>query len=58
MGAWLTPSKNPPTRAMPGRWVGGKGSIAAPTKDLILEGQAYTDDGDPRGTVLVRVKRI
>ena len=58
VGAGLPPSGSPPARAMPGRWVGGKGSIAAPTKDLILEGKAYTDDGDPRGTVLVRVKRI
>ena len=43
---------------MPGKWVGGKGSVASPTKDVILEGKTVSDDGAPQGTVLVRVKRI
>ena len=43
---------------MPGRWVGGRGSVASPVKDSFLEGKVYTDIGDPQGTVLLRVKRI
>lgn len=43
---------------MPGKWVGGKGSVASPTKNQFFEGKTVDDDGNPQGTVLVRVKRI
>eukprot|EP00438_Fugacium_kawagutii_P031009 Skav224082 [mRNA] locus=scaffold942:224151:230115:+ [translate_table: standard] len=43
---------------MPGRWVGGRGSQACPTKDQFIEGRTVGDYGEPQGTVLVRVKRL
>eukprot|EP00438_Fugacium_kawagutii_P004362 Skav212023 [mRNA] locus=scaffold984:219319:221061:+ [translate_table: standard] len=43
---------------MPGKWVGGKGSVASPTKDQFIEGKTVDDYGSPMGTVLLRVKRI
>ena len=43
---------------MPGRWVGGPGSKACPTKDQIIEGRILDDDGGDDGTVLLVVKRF
>ena len=43
---------------MPGRWVGGKGSVASPVKDQIIEGQIVDDEGKPNGNVLILIKRI
>ena len=43
---------------MPGRWVGGKGSVASPVKDQIIEGQIVDDEGRPNGNVLILIKRI
>ena len=43
---------------MPGRWVGGKGSKASPTKGQYIEGEAVDADGNDDGLVLIRVKRL
>ena len=43
---------------MPGRWVGGKGSLASPTKDLLIEGKVFDKEGHGQGTILIKVKRI
>jgi hypothetical protein len=43
---------------MPGRWVGGKGSIASPVKDACIEAEVFSDRGTAQGTILVKVKRI
>ena len=49
---------HPTSHKMPGRWVGGRGSMASPVKDDLIEGRTETDDGEDQGTVLIRVKRI
>lgn len=43
---------------MPGKWVGGKGSLACPTKGQLLEGHVFDDGGSPQGTVFLEVKRL
>jgi len=43
---------------MPGRWVGGKGSVASPVKDAYIEAEVFTERGTAQGTILVKVKRI
>lgn len=43
---------------MPGKWVGGRNSVACPSKDQYIEGKTVDDDGNAQGTVLVKVKRI
>ena len=43
---------------MPTRWVGGRGSIASPTKDQLVEAKVVDDDGADQGTILIRVKRL
>ncbi len=43
---------------MPSRWVGGRGSIASPTKGQLVEGQAVDGEGNDDGLVLILVKRI
>eukprot|EP00438_Fugacium_kawagutii_P033385 Skav211631 [mRNA] locus=scaffold2262:105332:110360:+ [translate_table: standard] len=43
---------------MPGRWVGGRGSQASPTKDQLIEGKVTDEEGNSDGTVLIKVKRI
>lgn len=53
------PGQGPESGApMPGKWVGGRGSVAAPTKDQFIEGKTVDEYGNAQGTVLVRVKRI
>jgi hypothetical protein len=41
---------------MPGRWVGGKGSIASPVRDNYIEGEVFTDKGENQGTIAIKVK--
>ena len=43
---------------MPSRWVGGRGSIASPVKDQLVEAKVLDDDGQDQGTILIRVKRL
>ena len=43
---------------MPSRWVGGRGSIASPVKDQLVEAKVLDDDGKDQGTILIRVKRL
>ena len=42
---------------MPGRWVGGKGSIASPVKDSFIEGEVFGERGQKQGTVIIKIKR-
>ena len=46
----------PAPYSMPGRWVGGRGSIAAPTKGTYIEAEVFDDTGAQQGTVLLYVK--
>ena len=48
----------PVTSPMPGRWVGGRGSLAAPTKGTYIEAEVFDDSGKPQGTVLLFVKKL
>eukprot|EP00438_Fugacium_kawagutii_P002378 Skav201007 [mRNA] locus=scaffold991:263519:265246:- [translate_table: standard] len=43
---------------MPGRWVGGRGSVACPTKGQIIETMILDRDGKDQGTVFVEVTRL
>ena len=43
---------------MPGKWVGGRGSKACPTRGDYIEGQVLDDSGDPQGSLFLEVKRI
>ena len=43
---------------MPGKWVGGKGSIASPLKGQVIEGHVTTEGGNACGTILIKVKRL
>eukprot|EP00438_Fugacium_kawagutii_P032213 Skav231673 [mRNA] locus=scaffold597:177506:179203:+ [translate_table: standard] len=43
---------------MPGKWVGGLGSKASPSKGDFIEGKVYDDEGQDQGTVLLEVKRL
>ena len=43
---------------MPGRWVGGKGSVASPVKDQLIEGQIVNEGGEAEGNILILIKRI
>ena len=43
---------------MPGKWVGGKGSIAAPTKGQIIEAKVFDEAGNDQGSVFLLVKRL
>lgn len=43
---------------MPGKWVGGKGSLACPTKGQLLEAQVFDDGGNPQQTLFLEVKRL
>ena len=43
---------------MPSRWVGGKGSIASPTKDQYVEGRVLDEEGKDQGTIILKIKRI
>ena len=49
---------NPVSWRMPGRWVGGKGSVASPVKDQLIEGQIVNEDGESEGNILILIKRI
>ena len=48
----------PPLPLMPGRWVGGRGSLAAPTKGTYIEAEVFDDGGSQQGTVLLFVKKL
>ena len=43
---------------MPGKWVGGKGSVACPVKGQYLEAQVFDAEGKDQGTVFLEVKRL
>eukprot|EP00435_Cladocopium_sp_Y103_P017142 s2265_g4.t1 len=43
---------------MPGKWVGGKGSLAAPTKGQFIEAQVYDRESRGQGTIFLLVKRL
>ena len=43
---------------MPGKWVGGRGSLACPTKRQLIEAHVHDDEGRPQGTVFLTVKRL
>ena len=64
LAVWLTALPHsecevePPTRLMPGKWVGGKGSKACPSRGDFVEGQVLDDQGDQQGTIFLEVKRI
>ena len=43
---------------MPGKWVGGKGSKACPSKGDFIEGRVVDDEGTAQGTLFLEVKRL
>ena len=43
---------------MPGKWVGGKGSLACPQKGQYIEAHVFDDKGKEQGTVFLLVKRL
>eukprot|EP00438_Fugacium_kawagutii_P032819 Skav214752 [mRNA] locus=scaffold983:202851:205260:- [translate_table: standard] len=43
---------------MPGKWVGGAGSLACPTKGQYIEAKVNDDEGKAQGTVFLEVKRL
>ena len=43
---------------MPTKWVGGKGSVASPTKDQFIEARVIDEGGNDQGTILLKIKRI
>eukprot|EP00435_Cladocopium_sp_Y103_P021590 s619_g5.t1 len=46
------------SQAMPGKWVGGRGSLAAPTKGQFIEANVFDPAGKGQGTIILHVKRL
>ena len=43
---------------MPGKWVGGKGSLACPQKGQFIEAKVFDTGGKDQGTIIIEVKRL
>eukprot|EP00438_Fugacium_kawagutii_P013458 Skav231262 [mRNA] locus=scaffold2436:51122:57163:+ [translate_table: standard] len=43
---------------MPGHWVGGRGSVACPTKGQYIEAKIFDHDGKDQGTIFIEVVRL
>ena len=43
---------------MPGKWVGGPGSLACPQRGQFIEAKVYDDSKKDQGTIFVEVKRL
>ena len=43
---------------MPGRWVGGPGSLACPQRGQFIEAKVFDDNKEDQGTIFLEVKRL